>query len=118
MPEVLLDTAEPEALRAFRQALHIVERSEPFGRCSCLGCPTLELYSEDQLLASIGVQHGQAIRWDRWKRAAELSDDQALNHWLITHGVKPGLVDVLVHTAMMPFAPGIGPSGKCRYRRG
>jgi hypothetical protein len=116
--EILIDTVDPEAIAAFRKTLGIVERSSSFGCCSCLGCPTVELYSGDKLVARIGIQHGQAICWDRWKYAAELSDDQAFNGWLMTHGVQPALVDVLNHTAMLRFGPGSGPSGKCRYLRG
>lgn len=116
--EVLIDTVDPVVIAVFRKTLRIVERSSSFGRCSCLGCPTVELYSGDQLLSTIGIQHGQALCWDRWQYAAKLADDQAVNGWLITHGVQPALVDVLNHTAMMRFVPESGPTGKCRYLRG
>jgi hypothetical protein len=59
--EVILDTAKVEALTAFRKTLRIVEDPRTFSHCRCLGGPTLELFSGQELIATIGLQHGQVV---------------------------------------------------------
>src|SRR5262249_22743379 len=86
-PEAVLDTSDAQALTAFRKTLRIVEDPRTFSHCSCLGGPTLELFSGQDLLATIGLQHGQAIRWKQWKHDAKLCNGQTLNDWLTRYGV-------------------------------
>src|SRR5262249_48376605 len=43
--EAILDTSDAQALTAFRKTLRIVEDPRTFSHCSCLGGPTLELFS-------------------------------------------------------------------------
>jgi tetratricopeptide (TPR) repeat protein len=111
--EAVLDTADAEALAAFRKALKIVEDPNTFSHCSCLGGPTLQLYSGQHLLATIGLQHGHAIRWKKWRHDAQLCNGQALSDWLTRHGVEPAMLDVLLHNQY--DAGGLMPLG---FRRG
>jgi tetratricopeptide (TPR) repeat protein len=106
--ETILDTTDVEALAAFRKTLQIVEDPQTFSHCACLGGPTLELYAGQELLATIGLQHGHAIRWNQWKHDARLRDGQALYDWLTRFGVEPAFLDLLLHNqydagGMMPL---------------
>jgi tetratricopeptide (TPR) repeat protein len=106
--ESILDTSDAPALTAFCKTLRIVEDPRTFSHCSCLGGPTLELFSGKELLATIGLQHGQSIRWKHWKHDAKLCNGQALNDWLTRHGIEPAFLDVLLHNqydagVMMPL---------------
>jgi tetratricopeptide (TPR) repeat protein len=94
--EALLDTSDAQALAEFRITLRIVEDPRTFSHCSCLGGPTLELFSGEAVIATIGLQHGQAIRWKQWKHDAKLRNGQALNDWLTRYGVAPAFLDVLL----------------------
>ncbi len=95
--EVVIDTSDPEALADFRPTLRIVEDPATFNHCGCLGGPTLELYGQRGVLATIGLQHGHSIRWSRWKHDARLQDGALLSDWLTRYGVEPGLLDALFH---------------------
>jgi tetratricopeptide (TPR) repeat protein len=93
--EVLLDTTDPKALAQFRQTLKILESPHTFDHCGCLGGPALELYADEELVATIGLHHGHAIRWAEWKHDAHLWDGRGLNDWLIQNGIEATLLDVL-----------------------
>jgi tetratricopeptide (TPR) repeat protein len=95
--EVVLETTDTEVLTALRGALTIVEDPKTFSHCACLGGPTLELYRDQELVATIGLQHGRAIRWKRWKHDAQLGDGQALNVWLTDHGIERAFLDTLLN---------------------
>jgi serine/threonine-protein kinase len=106
--EVVIDTADPAALAALRQALRIVEDPSTFTHSACLGGPTLELYHGPELVAAIGLQHGHSIRWNQWKHDARLGNGQALTDWLLSHGFDQEFLDVLLHNqydagGMMPL---------------
>lgn len=106
--EVVLDTSDSKELAAFRATLQIVEDPRTFSHCSCLGGPTLELLAGEELIATIGLQHGRAIRWKQWKHDAQLRAGQALNDWLTRHGIDGELLDALLHNqydagGMMPL---------------
>lgn len=54
----------------------------------CFGGPTLEMLSAERTrLALLGVHHGLAIRWNRWKDDARLIDGRSLLEWLSQRGV-------------------------------
>lgn len=105
--EVVLDVADADAVAALRQTLQIVDDPGTFARCACLGGPTLELLAGDELLASIGLQHGHSIRWANWKHDARLRDGNSLTEWLKRNGAESDLLDLLLHNGydaggMMP----------------
>jgi hypothetical protein len=87
---------DPEEIRKFIAALKI---SQIFsgGACKCCGYPTLEFYLEKKLLASLGVHHGETLRWPGgpWKGDAELTQagSDFLTKWLADHGVPEPLAE-------------------------
>ena len=86
---VLLDARDPRAIRDLASCLRIVEDPRTFGHCGCLGGPTMEFYAGPDHVATIGLQHGRAIRWKRWYHDAQLQDGQRLTRWLHDQGVDP-----------------------------
>jgi serine/threonine-protein kinase len=85
---VLLDSRDAGAIRELGACLQIIEDPQTFSHCSCLGGPTLELYAGPEHVATIGLQHGRAIRWKQWYHDAQLRDGDRLTRWLIDHGVE------------------------------
>jgi hypothetical protein len=90
--EVMVDTSDATAVRSFQACLKVVEEPSSFGHCMCLGCPTIELYSSEGLIGTLGVHHGRAIRWARWKHDAALQNGEGLVSWLAARGVSPELM--------------------------
>src|SRR5262249_28715542 len=84
---VLLDTRDARAIQELARCLRIVEDPRTFGHCHCLGGPTMELYAGLEHVATIGLQHGQAIRWKQWHHDAQLQAGDHLTRWLQEHGV-------------------------------
>jgi tetratricopeptide (TPR) repeat protein len=100
--DLLLETSEAAAVRAFRDCLKIIEDPQTFNHCMCLGGPTLELCAGRELLATLGMQHGHAIRWAKWKHDAHLRDGRCLNNWLTDHGIPPEVLDLLFRNQPLP----------------
>jgi Tfp pilus assembly protein PilF len=96
---VLLDTSAPDAIAMLRRCCLIVE-GPGAGHCACLGGPTLELFAGTKHVVTIGLHHGFAIRWARWRDDARLRDSDALTTWLTDHGVHPTLLDLLFHNPL------------------
>lgn len=84
---VLSEVTDPEALRELAKCLRISEDSTTFSHCQCLGGPTLELYAGAELVATLGLQHGRALRWRQWYHDAALRDGSRLTAWLIDQGI-------------------------------
>jgi tetratricopeptide (TPR) repeat protein len=95
--EVVIDRADAGALAALRKSLRIVEDPRTFSHCGCLGGPTLELFAGEQLAATIGLQHGHAIRWSNWKHDARLREGKLLSAWLTDNGLDLDLLELLFH---------------------
>jgi Tfp pilus assembly protein PilF len=100
--EVLAETADPAALAELRAALRLVPNPPQFGRCACLGGPTLELWAGDAVAALLGLQHGNAVRWRAWRNDGPLDDGARLTRWLTDRGVDPGLIDRIYHNQYQP----------------
>lgn len=103
---VVAETADAAAIADLRRCLQIVETQEP-SRCACFGGPVLELFAGEARLASIGLQHGTAIRWARWRHDGPLRDGGALNEWVKAHGVAVSLLELLLSCGF----DGTGPDG-------
>src|SRR5215207_65149 len=95
--EVVVDTRDRTSLRQLASALQIKEIPGDDRHCGCLGGPVLELFADARELASIGGQHGRAIRWRRWLPDAPLVDERLLDAWLRGEGIHPDLLDRLYH---------------------
>ena len=96
-PEIVVDTREQRSLTYLATALRIQEIRDDDRHCACLGGPVLELFADERELASIGCQHGRAIRWRRWLPDAPLVDETLLDTWLRGEGIHPDLLDRLYH---------------------
>lgn len=86
--DVLIDTGNPQAIQSLAESMRIVEELSSLHHCSCLGGPSIELYAGHELIASIGIHHGQSLRWKQWHDDAPLSSGERLTEWLIDHGIK------------------------------
>lgn len=93
--KVLLDTHETSAASKIAKLLRIVEDPATFGHCMCLGSYALEFYEGQKLLATIGLHHGQSIRWDGWQWDAWLSDRLKLLEGLKELGVNGPLAEFM-----------------------
>jgi tetratricopeptide (TPR) repeat protein len=92
---VLLDARDASAIRDLAGCLQIVEDPRTFGHCHCLGGPTMELYAGPEHVATIGLQHGRAIRWKQWYHDAQLQDGDRLTRWLQDQGVDAAQLEAI-----------------------
>ncbi|MEV6598508.1 hypothetical protein AB0M36_16770 [Actinoplanes sp. NPDC051346] len=70
---ILLDTADPAALRLLRGALAVEQTTD--GHCMCLGDLAFEFFdSSDRRAAVVGFHHGVSLRWPGWDGDALLRD--------------------------------------------
>jgi tetratricopeptide (TPR) repeat protein len=92
---ILLDSRDAGAIRELASCLQIVEDPGTFGHCQCLGGPTMELYAGLEHVATIGLQHGRAIRWKQWYHDGLLQDGARLTHWLHDQGVNPARLEAI-----------------------
>lgn len=92
---VLFETDDAGAIRALAGCLQIDEDPGTFGHCQCLGGPTLELYAGPEHVATIGLQHGKAIRWNQWYHDAQLKAGDRLTGWLHDQGVDPARLEAI-----------------------
>jgi len=93
--QILLDLRGANALRDLASCLQIVEDPRTFNHCQCLGGPTMELYAGLEHIATIGLQHGKAIRWKQWYHDAQLQDGDRLTRWMIDRGVDPAQLEAI-----------------------
>jgi tetratricopeptide (TPR) repeat protein len=92
---VLFETSDARAIEELAGCLQIVEDPSTFGHCSCLGGPTLELYAGPEHVATLGLQHGRAIRWKQWYHDAQLQAGDRLTRWLHAQGVDPARLEAI-----------------------
>jgi tetratricopeptide (TPR) repeat protein len=92
---VLFETRDARALLELAGCLQIVEDPSTFNHCSCLGGPTMELYAGPEHVATIGLQHGRAIRWKQWYHDAQLQAGDRLTRWLHDQGVAPARLEAI-----------------------
>src|SRR5262245_22298959 len=59
--KVALTISQDDNIKKLNAYLHIEEKNTGF-YCMCLGTYAIELYSEDQLKATLGFHHGVSIR--------------------------------------------------------
>jgi tetratricopeptide (TPR) repeat protein len=92
---VLFDTRDTQSIRDLATCLQIVEDPKTFGHCACLGGPTMELYVGLEHVATIGLQHGRAIRWKQWYHDGQLLAGDRLTRWLQEQGVDPTRLEAI-----------------------
>ncbi|MHC4913718.1 MAG: hypothetical protein ACYTE5_12090, partial [Planctomycetota bacterium] len=65
-------------------------------QCGCCGNPTFEFYRDGQLIATIGLHHGNRIRWpDVWPTDAELPRETKsfIRKWLADNNLDLDQID-------------------------
>jgi tetratricopeptide (TPR) repeat protein len=95
VPEIVIDTTDTHAIATLKNHLCIEKNPPKPERCACLGGPVIELSSDKEILAVIGLQHGTAIRWNQWRHDALLQDGKELGAWFAENGLEPDLLELL-----------------------
>jgi tetratricopeptide (TPR) repeat protein len=103
---VLLDSRDASTILDLASCLQIVEDPSTFGHCGCLGGPTMELYAGLEHVATIGLQHGRAIRWNQWYHDAQLQSGDRLRAWLHKQGVDPAELEAIYRRGNNFLYPG------------
>lgn len=87
--QTLFETSDAEQIKQLLTGIEVLEDRSGF-HCMCCGDPSLEFYSGDKLLATLGFHHGQGLRWvGGWPGDAALSPQSAsfLVDWLAARNV-------------------------------
>ncbi len=90
--KIVLTISQSDNIKKLNALLHIDERNTGF-YCMCLGTYAIELYSENQLKATIGFHHGTSIRYSKWNGDAELVNSDDLLNFLAEKGLTKPLND-------------------------
>jgi hypothetical protein len=94
--KTLLALDDAVQIKALVDLIRINETADEF-HCMCLGAPILEFWRGDKWIVSLGVHHGQSMRWgavwpgDVW--LTESSADSVCN-WLAARGATGALDDL------------------------
>ena len=84
----LFELSDPDGIREFAEHLDF-KTGQTLATCPCNGYPRVDWYQGKQRLATVSVQHGQAIRWKGFQADAKLTSSSSrwLVQWLTDHGV-------------------------------
>ncbi len=84
----LFELSDPDEIREFAEHLEF-KKGQTLATCRCNGYPRVDWYQGKQRLATVSVQHGQAIRWKGFQADAKLTSSSSrwLVQWLTDHGV-------------------------------
>ncbi|MBQ0896987.1 hypothetical protein KBX37_28520 [Micromonospora sp. U56] len=89
--DVLLEVAEPAAVRQLIRALAVEQTTD--GYCMCHGDLAFEFFDRSgRLTAAVGFHHANYLRWSGWDGDAMLRDGGAVLRWLAEQGVEGPLV--------------------------
>jgi hypothetical protein len=88
--KTLVELSKPDEARQFAEHIEF-EKGQTTAVCPCNGYPRIDWYKGKDRLATVSIQHGQAIRWKGFQADAKLTSksSQWLRHWLADHGVDP-----------------------------
>ena len=86
--KTLFEVAKPDEIRQFAENL-VFQKEQALGLCPCNGYPRVDWYQGKKRLATVSIQHGQAIRWKGFQADAKLTSTSSrwLVQWLSDHGV-------------------------------
>ncbi|MBM4285143.1 MAG: hypothetical protein FJ128_07825 [Deltaproteobacteria bacterium] len=106
---VLVEVTDPEQIRTLIAGMKISQIFSGYA-CKCCGHPTLEFYRGQELLAALGVHHGETLRWagGPWRGDAELTPagSDFLTRWLADRGVPEPLAEWERTKALRKKKPG------------
>jgi hypothetical protein len=89
---IVLTISQQANIQQFKALLEIIEPTES-NHCMCLGTYAIELFSRDQLKATIGFHHGDSIRYNKWYGDADLAKPNELLEFLSQQGLTDPLQD-------------------------
>lgn len=92
--KILLTILQGDKIKKFSELLEIDENNTGF-YCMCLGTYAIELYSQNQIEATIGFHHGVSIRYHKWNGDAGLAKKDDLLTFLSDLGFTKPLEDRL-----------------------
>jgi hypothetical protein len=86
--KTLFEISKPEEIKQFAEHLEF-QKGQKLGGCPCNGYPRVDWYQGERRLATVSIQHGQAIRWKGFQADAKLTStsSQWLVQWLTDHHV-------------------------------
>ena len=90
--KIVLSISSADDIQRLNDFLNIDEQNTGF-YCMCLGTYAIELYSNNQLKATIGFHHGVSIRYHFWNGDAELAKSDELLNFLGEQGLTKPLDD-------------------------
>ncbi len=90
--KIVLSISSADDIQRLNDFLNIDEQNTGF-YCMCLGTYAIELYSNNQLKATIGFHHGVSIRYHFWNGDAELAKSDELLNFLAEQGLTKPLDD-------------------------
>lgn len=90
--KVLLTISKEDKLKEFSSLLEIDDNNTGF-YCLCLGTYAIELFTGNQIKATIGFHHGVSIRYYKWNGDAALSKSDNLLTFLAEQGLTKPLDD-------------------------
>ncbi len=88
--DIVLLISNRNEIAKFHSLLSIIEPSEDF-YCMCSGDYAIELFSKNEIIATVGYHHGTSIRYDNWCGDAELEFAEELLQFLFNLGLRKPL---------------------------
>jgi hypothetical protein len=86
--KTLFEVSKPDDVRDFAEHLQF-DKGQALATCPCKGYPRVDWYQGTQRIATVSIQHCQAIRWKGFGADAKLTSKSSrwLTQWLTDHGV-------------------------------
>lgn len=86
----LAELSEPDEIRQFAERLEF-DKNQSLTGCPCNGYPRVDWYQGKTRLATVSIQHAQAIRWKGFGADGKLTSksSKSLLQWLLDHGADP-----------------------------
>jgi hypothetical protein len=88
--KTLFELSKPDEIQQFAERLEF-QKGQSLAMCPCNGYPRVDWYQGKERLATVSIQHCQAVRWKGFQADAKLTStsSQWLQQWLADHGVDP-----------------------------
>jgi len=83
---VLLTIEDKSKIKLLQYLLEIIEHGIG-GSCCCFGDFAIELHSKRKILATLGLHHGDSIRYEYWNSDARLAKNVMLLEYLNQEGL-------------------------------
>jgi hypothetical protein len=86
--KTLFEISKPDEVREFAERLEF-HTGQTLATCPCNGYPRVDWYQGKDRIATVSIQHCQAVRWKGFGADAKLTSRSSrwLTQWLTDHGV-------------------------------